>query len=103
MLMGKNDKEKDKMKSRGVTLLELMITLVVLGPVTAVAFGLAENVAQLGRGINNLVNSGLPDAPEAAQHQAADVCLHPVRAMHIGLRHGANRQSAGQSAGLGAG
>ena len=44
-------------------LVTAVITLVVLGPVTAVAFGLAENVAQLGRGINNLVNSGLPDAP----------------------------------------
>jgi predicted PurR-regulated permease PerM len=45
------------------SLVTALITLVVLGPVTAVAFGLAENVAQLGRGITNLVNSGLPDAP----------------------------------------
>ena len=48
------------------SLVTALITLVVLGPVTAVAFGLAENVAQLGRGINILVNSGLPDAPACA-------------------------------------
>ena len=30
----------------------------------------------------------LPDAPEAAQRQALDVRLHPVRAVRLGLRHG---------------
>ena len=38
MLMGKNEKERDKMKSRGVTLLELMITLVVLAILSAIAY-----------------------------------------------------------------
>lgn len=40
-----------------------LITLVVLMPVVAVAFGLADSIAQLGRGITDLVNAGLPDAP----------------------------------------
>ena len=38
MLMGKNEKERDKMKSSGVTLLELMITLVVLAILATIAF-----------------------------------------------------------------
>ena len=45
------------------TLLTAVITLVVLGPVTAVAFGLAESVAELGQGIKDLMSTGLPDAP----------------------------------------
>jgi predicted PurR-regulated permease PerM len=40
-----------------------LITLVVLGPVMVVAFGLADSVAQLGQGINTLMSTGLPDAP----------------------------------------
>lgn len=45
------------------TLITALITLVVLGPVTALAFGLAESVSQLGRAISGLTSSGLPDAP----------------------------------------
>ncbi|MCK7496925.1 MAG: hypothetical protein MZW92_43075 [Comamonadaceae bacterium] len=36
----------------------------------------------------------LPDAAQAAQHQAAHVHLHPVRPVHRRLRHGAARQPA---------
>lgn len=45
------------------SLVTALITLVVLGPVTALAFGLADNIAQMGQGVANLMNSGLPDAP----------------------------------------
>lgn len=45
------------------SLVTALITLVVLGPVTALAFGLADSMAQLGRGVSELMNSGLPDAP----------------------------------------
>jgi len=45
------------------SLVTALITLVVLGPVTALAFGLADSMAQLGRGVSELMSSGLPDAP----------------------------------------
>jgi len=46
------------------SLITALITLVVLGPVTALAFGMAENIAQLGEAITKLMSTGLPDAPE---------------------------------------
>ncbi len=45
------------------SLVTALITLVVLGPVTALACGLADSMAQLGRGVSELMSSGLPDAP----------------------------------------
>ncbi|MDP1735187.1 MAG: AI-2E family transporter [Sulfuritalea sp.] len=44
-------------------LITLLVTVVVLGPVVAVAFALADNVAELGRAATALAREGLPDAP----------------------------------------
>lgn len=44
-------------------LMTLLVTLVLLGPLVAVALALADNVAELGRAASALVKDGLPDAP----------------------------------------
>ena len=45
------------------TLMTLLVTVVLLGPVVAVAFALADNVAELGRAATALAKDGLPDPP----------------------------------------
>lgn len=45
------------------TIMTSLITIFVLGPVLTVALGLADNLAELGRAVSNMVTSGLPDAP----------------------------------------
>lgn len=45
------------------SLMTALVTLVLLGPVIAVALALANNVAELGRAASTLVKDGLPDAP----------------------------------------
>lgn len=44
-------------------LMTLLVTLVLLGPLVAVALALADNVAELGRAASSLFKDGLPDAP----------------------------------------
>ena len=44
-------------------LMTLLVTLVLLGPLVAVALALADNVAELGRAVSALFKDGLPDAP----------------------------------------
>ncbi|MCM2306803.1 MAG: AI-2E family transporter [Sulfuritalea sp.] len=44
-------------------LMTLLVTLVLLGPLVAVALALADNVAELGRAASALFKDGLPDAP----------------------------------------
>ncbi|MDP2825330.1 MAG: AI-2E family transporter [Sulfuritalea sp.] len=44
-------------------LMTLLVTLVLLGPLAAVALALADNVAELGRAASALFKDGLPDAP----------------------------------------
>ena len=41
----------------------LLVTVVLLGPIVAVALALADNVSELGRAMSALVKDGLPDAP----------------------------------------
>lgn len=41
----------------------LLVTVVLLGPIAAVALALADNVAELGRAAAALARNGLPDAP----------------------------------------
>lgn len=45
------------------SLMTLLVTVVLLGPIVAVALALADNVAELGRAASALVKNGLPDAP----------------------------------------
>lgn len=45
------------------SLMTLLVTVVLLGPVVAVAFALAGNVAELGHAATALFQDGLPDAP----------------------------------------
>jgi len=45
------------------TLMTLLVTLVLLGPLVAVAFALADDVSELGRAATALAKDGLPDAP----------------------------------------
>lgn len=45
------------------SLVTALITLIVVGPVTALAFGLADSMAQLGQGVSEMMSSGLPDPP----------------------------------------
>ncbi|MDP2135112.1 MAG: AI-2E family transporter, partial [Sulfuritalea sp.] len=44
-------------------LMTLVVTLVLLGPLVAIALGLAGNVAELGHAISAIFKDGLPDAP----------------------------------------
>lgn len=44
-------------------LMTLAVTVVLLGPIVAVATALADNVAELGRAAAALTKEGLPDAP----------------------------------------
>jgi predicted PurR-regulated permease PerM len=44
-------------------LMTLLVTLVLLGPLVAVALALADNVAELGRAASAVFKDGLPDAP----------------------------------------
>ncbi|HEX5312879.1 AI-2E family transporter [Aquabacterium sp.] len=46
------------------SLMTLTITVVVLGPVLALALGLADNLAELGKAVSDAMSRGLPDAPE---------------------------------------
>lgn len=50
-------------RSVSASLMTLIVTIVVLGPVTAVAVGLADNVTELSRATTALLKEGLPDAP----------------------------------------
>lgn len=45
------------------SLMTLLVTLALLGPVVAVALALADNVAELARAATILIKNGLPDAP----------------------------------------
>ena len=44
-------------------LMTLLVTVVLLGPIVAVALAMADNAAELGRAAAALVRNGLPDAP----------------------------------------
>lgn len=44
-------------------LMTLLVTVVLLGPIVAVALAMADNAAELGRAASALVRDGLPDAP----------------------------------------
>lgn len=44
-------------------LMTLLVTVVLLGPIVAVALALADNMAELGRAAAALFKNGLPDAP----------------------------------------
>ncbi|MDK9704204.1 MAG: AI-2E family transporter [Sulfuritalea sp.] len=50
-------------RTLAATLMTLLVTVVLLGPIAAVALALADNVAELGRAATALVKEGLPDAP----------------------------------------
>jgi predicted PurR-regulated permease PerM len=45
------------------SLMTLLVTVVLLGPVVAVALAMADNATELGRAATALVKDGLPDAP----------------------------------------
>ncbi len=45
------------------SLMTLLVTVVLLGPVVAVALAMADNAAELGSAATALVRNGLPDAP----------------------------------------
>ena len=50
-------------RTLAATLMTLLVTVVLLGPIVAVAVALADNVAELGRAASALLKDGLPDAP----------------------------------------
>ncbi|MBN8476520.1 AI-2E family transporter [Sulfuritalea sp.] len=50
-------------RALAATLMTLLVTVVLLGPVVAVALAMADNAAELGRAATALVKDGLPDAP----------------------------------------
>jgi len=50
-------------RTLAASLMTLLVTVVLLGPIVAVAVALADNVAELGRAASTLVKDGLPDAP----------------------------------------
>ncbi|BAO27889.1 AI-2E family transporter [Sulfuritalea hydrogenivorans] len=51
-------------RTLAATLMTLLVTVVLLGPIAAVALALADNVAELGRAATALAQDGLPDAPD---------------------------------------
>lgn len=50
-------------RTLAASLMTLLVTVVLLGPIAAVAVALADNVAELGRAASALIKDGLPDAP----------------------------------------
>ena len=50
-------------RALAASLMTLLVTVVLLGPIVSVALALADNVAELGRAASALVKHGLPDAP----------------------------------------
>lgn len=50
-------------RTLAAALVTLLITVVLLGPIVAVALGMADNVAELGRAVAAVTKDGLPDAP----------------------------------------
>jgi predicted PurR-regulated permease PerM len=50
-------------RTLAASLMTLLVTVVLLGPIVAVALALADNVAELGRAAAALAKDGLPDAP----------------------------------------
>ena len=46
------------------SLMTALVTVLLLGPVVAMALGLVDNMAELGRAVSALLKNGLPDAPK---------------------------------------
>lgn len=57
------DRSVGERRTLAASLMTLLVTVVLLGPIASVALALADNVAELGRAISALVKDGLPDAP----------------------------------------
>jgi predicted PurR-regulated permease PerM len=57
------DRLVGKRRTLAATLMTLLVTVVLLGPILAVALAMADNVAELGRAASGLIKNGLPDAP----------------------------------------
>lgn len=57
------DRSMGGRRALAASLMTLLVTVVLLGPIAAVALALADNVAELGRAASALVKDGLPDAP----------------------------------------
>lgn len=57
------DRSVGKRRTLAAILMTLLVTVVLLGPIVAVALALADNVAELGRAAATLAKDGLPDAP----------------------------------------
>lgn len=51
-------------RTLAATLMTLLVTVALIGPVAAVALVMADNLAELGRAAASLVKDGLPDAPD---------------------------------------
>ena len=50
-------------RALAASLMTLLVTVALLGPVAAVALAMADNAAELGRAASALARNGLPDAP----------------------------------------
>lgn len=50
-------------RTLAASLMTLLVTVVLLGPIVAVALALADNMDELGRAASALFRDGLPDAP----------------------------------------
>jgi predicted PurR-regulated permease PerM len=57
------DRSVGQQRTLAACLMTLLVTVVLLGPIAAVALAMAENAAELGRAAAVLVRNGLPDAP----------------------------------------
>ncbi|KAF0164334.1 MAG: putative permease [Rhodocyclaceae bacterium] len=57
------DRSVGERRAVAASLMTLLVTVVLLGPILAVALAMADNVAELGRAASALVKNGLPDAP----------------------------------------
>lgn len=57
------DRSVGRRRVLAASLMTLLVTVVLLGPVVAVAFALADNVTELGHAASALFQDGLPDAP----------------------------------------
>lgn len=57
------DRLVGKRRTLAATLMTTLATIILLGPVVAVALALAGNVTELGHAATSLLKDGLPDAP----------------------------------------
>lgn len=79
-------------RALAASLMTLLVTVVLLGPLVAVALAMADNASELGRAATALVKNGLPDAPSWLA--ALPVVGQPIHDYWQGFAHDGDKLMA---------